>query len=110
MGIFDVQGGAAEKPTFQLATPLFDKITISLNPKYGSSKQFEIITKRNNEHNRYIQSAKLNGKSLNKPWFYQSELFNGFKLEIEAGDKPNIKWGNNIKDAPPSMSTVPIIK
>lgn len=106
MGIFDVQGGAAEKPTFQMVTPLFDKITISLNTKYGKSKQFEIITKRNNDSNRFIQSAKLNGKTLNKPWFYQSDLFNGSKLEIEAIDKPNTKWGSNLKDAPPSMSTV----
>ena len=89
-----------------MVTPLFDKITIALDPKYGNSKQFEIITKRNNNSNRYIHSAKLNGKTLDKPWFYQSDLFNGSKFEIEAVNKPDTKWGSNVKNAPRSISTV----
>lgn len=35
--------------------------------------------------NRYIQSAKLNGKKLSKPWFYHSELVNGGELELIMG-------------------------
>jgi predicted alpha-1,2-mannosidase len=105
IGLFDVQGGAAEKPTFQIVTPMFDKITISLDTKYGKSKKFEIITKSNSkDDSRYIQSVKLNGKAINQPWFYQSDLFNGSKLEIKTSNKPNKKWGANPKDAPPSMS------
>ena len=103
IGMFDVQGGAAEKPTFQFVTPMFDKVTIALEPKYGKSKSFEIITTgKPNADNRYIKSVLLNGKSLNKPWFYQSELFNGSKLEIISDDKPNAKWGAGSGNVPPS--------
>jgi putative alpha-1,2-mannosidase len=76
-----------------------------LDTKYGKSKKFEIITKGNSkDDNRYIQSVKLNGRDLNQPWFYQSDLFNGSKLEIRTSNKPNKKWGINPEDAPPSMS------
>lgn len=105
MGLFDVQGGASVKPTFQMVTPLFDKVTIKLNPAYGKGTQFEIVTTGNPSDNRYIQAATLNGKKLSRPWFYQTDLIKGGKLEIKAGEKPNTRWGASRNDAPPSMST-----
>ena len=40
MGIFDVQGHAAERPTFQLGSPLFEKIEIKLNRQYYSRQEY----------------------------------------------------------------------
>ncbi|RYY58148.1 MAG: glycoside hydrolase family 92 protein, partial [Chitinophagaceae bacterium] len=34
IGLFDVQGGAAAQPRMQLASPIFDKVTITLDRKY----------------------------------------------------------------------------
>lgn len=53
----------------------------------------------------YIQSAKLNGKSLKKCWFTHEEFMQGGKLELDLGAAPNKKWGSAIEYAPPSMTT-----
>jgi putative alpha-1,2-mannosidase len=43
--------------------------------------------------NKYIQSAKLNGKPLDKPWFSHEDLMNGAVVELEMGPYPNKEWG-----------------
>ena len=76
-----------------------------MDEKYYKGGKFVIEAKNVSNANRYIQSAKLNGKKLSKPWFYHSELVNGGKLELIMGKKPNYKWGSRTQDAPPSMSS-----
>ena len=48
-------------PEFGISSPLFDKITISLNEKYYPGKQFVIETENNSQDNIYIQSMSVNG-------------------------------------------------
>ena len=43
--------------------------------------------------NKYIQSARLNGKELKQPWLTHQELMNNGLLELEMGPKPNKRWG-----------------
>ena len=93
IGLTDEQGGAAQKPTYQITAPLFDKVTIKLNPAYYSGKTFTIITHNAGPANVYIQSAKLNGKSLNTFWFYHSDFAKGGTLELVLGPEPNKQWG-----------------
>lgn len=102
MGLYDVQGHAAAKPTFQIGSPLFDKIEIDLHPKYYGKTKVSIETINNSPSNIYVQSATLNGKTLDNSWFYRDELMKGGKLVLKMGDKPNNSWGVNIP--PPSMS------
>lgn len=106
MGLFEMDGGAAVKPVYEIGSPIFDKITIHLDENYYPGGTFIIETKNNSKENRYIQSAKLNGKALNKPWFYHSELVKGGKLELKMGSTPNQKWGSGEGDAPPSLSSI----
>jgi len=35
-----------------------------------------------------------------------SEIIEGGNIVFEMGPEPNIEWGNNYKDAPPSMSII----
>ncbi|MCK5457897.1 MAG: glycoside hydrolase family 92 protein [Melioribacteraceae bacterium] len=49
-----------------------------------------------------MQSAKLNGKVLNCPWFTHEDILNGSTLELEMGAYPNKKWGSSPESAPPS--------
>jgi putative alpha-1,2-mannosidase len=65
-----------------------------------------IQAKNNSSKNVYIQSAKLNGTSLNKPWFLHETLIKGGELILDMGADPNIKWGAGLKNAPPSMTKV----
>ena len=47
---------------YQLASPVFDRIRIKLNPAYYPGKEFVIETSRNSNENIYIKSVTLNGK------------------------------------------------
>lgn len=93
MGLFDVQGGACEHPTYQLGSPLFDRIEIQLSDKYASGKTFVIETEGNGVGASYIQSAELNGKTWNKCWLFRDELFKGGVLKLKMGTQPNNNWG-----------------
>jgi len=104
MGLFQTDGGASVKPFYEIGSPIFKKVTINLDPVYYPGKTFVIEAKNVSDKNKYIQSAKLNGKKLLKPWFFHDELVKGGKLILIMGDKPNTKWGSRREDAPPSMS------
>jgi predicted alpha-1,2-mannosidase len=104
MGLFEMRGGAAVKPVYEIGSPLFDKITIHLDSDYYSGDTFVIDTRNNSKENVYIQSATLNGEPLEKPWFYHSELAKGGRLVLQMGPEPNKEWGSDPEDAPPSVS------
>jgi predicted alpha-1,2-mannosidase len=104
MGLFEMDGGAAAEPTYEITSPIFDKITIHLDDKYYKGGKFVIEAKNNSSKNKYIQSATLDGKPLNKPWFYHRELVDGGKLVLQMGPKPNKQWGSKPEAAPPSMT------
>ncbi len=96
MGLFDVQGGACQRPTYQLGSPLFDRIEIQLSPQYASGKTFVIETEGNDADAYYVQSAQLNGKPLNQCWLYRDVLYQGGVLKLKMGAQPDVTWGTEI--------------
>ncbi|MCY2996134.1 MAG: glycoside hydrolase family 92 protein [Planctomycetota bacterium] len=66
--------------------------------------KFNITARDNWPDNKYIQFASLDGKPLEKPWFYHRELVDGGTLELQLGPKPNRTCGSRAVEAPPSMS------
>jgi len=104
IGLFEMRGGTALKPVYLIGSPIFDKITIHLNNDYYSGNTFAIETKGNGPQNRYIQSAILDGKELEKCWFYHKDLVDGGSLVLQMSNQPNKKWGNSLDQLPPSMS------
>ncbi|HUZ47288.1 MAG TPA: GH92 family glycosyl hydrolase [Terriglobia bacterium] len=97
MGFFPVDPATAN---YEIGSPLFSKATLHL----GNGKDLVIEAKHNSGKNMYIQSATLNGKPLNRPWFTHAEIANGAKLVFEMGPEPNKSWGAAPDAAPPSMS------
>lgn len=93
MGLFEMDGGCAVKPTYDLSGPLFNRIVLHLDPHYYGGKDFVIEAHHNSPANCYIQSARLNGRPLNRAWIYHSEIIAGGKLEFEMGPQPNRNWG-----------------
>ena len=93
MGLFDVQGGTNITPSYQIGSPKFSKITIKLNPKYYSGKEFVIETENSAPENYYVQSATLNGKPLENCWFYRKEIMKGGHLKLKMDSVPNTRWG-----------------
>jgi len=70
----------------------------------GNGKLFTIVANHVSDQNKYIQSAQLNGKALDRAWFPHSAIANGGSLVLEMGDKPNTRWGSAQEDVPPSTS------
>jgi predicted alpha-1,2-mannosidase len=97
MGFYPESPGS---PVYEIGSPIFAKTTIRL----GNGKEFAIVANHVSARNKYIQSAQLNGKPLNRPWFRHSEITNGATLVLEMGDRPNLTWGGAPQDAPQSMS------
>lgn len=106
MGLFEMDGGTSVNPIFEIGSPTFEKIVIHLDTNYYSGNTFVIEAKNTSDKNRYVQSAKLNGQKLDKPWFYHSEMVAGGKLELKMGSKPNKNWGAAPEDAPPSLTGI----
>ena len=97
MGFYPVCPGS---PTYNVGSPIFDEIKISLD----NGKEFTIRALQQSAHNKYIQSATLNGRPLNKPWFSHSDITQGGTLILQMGPRPNKSWGSAPDAAPPSMS------
>ncbi len=97
MGFYTVDPSS---PNYILGSPLFRHIAMHM----GNGKTFEITAENNSDANIYIQSATLNGKPWNKPWFSHDDIAAGGKLVLTMGPQPNKQWGSAPEDAPPSMS------
>ena len=93
LGLFDVQGGAPVRPTFQIGSPMFDQVTIKLSPMNATGKTFTVKTKKTGRENCYVESATLNGRRLDQCWMYRDEVYKGGVMQLEMGDTPNEKWG-----------------
>ena len=93
IGLFSMRGGTAIQPTYDIGSPIFNKTTIHLDERYYKGGTFVIEARNNSSQNIYIQSAALNGQSLNLPWFYHQDLVDGGRLILEMGETPNKNWG-----------------
>jgi len=85
-------------PMYVIGSPIFTKSTIRLD----NGKNFTVIALKASWENKYIQSAKLNGKSYNKTWFTHDDLMEGGVLELVMGNRPNKQWGTSLESVPPS--------
>lgn len=87
MGLFDVKGLTEINPSFQLASPLFDRITIQLNRDYYPGEQFVIEVRNNSRENIYIESIKLNGKEHPSIHLDYAEVVNGGGMVVTLSDQ-----------------------
>ncbi|WP_321474181.1 GH92 family glycosyl hydrolase [uncultured Paludibaculum sp.] len=93
-GLFDVQGGAELEPRYEITSPLFERVTFQLDPRFYPGKTFTVVARNQKPGNVYVQSTKLNGKPLTgRFWVTHKELVAGGVLEVELGGAPNKQWG-----------------
>jgi len=92
-------------PIYNLASPVFDRITINLH----NGKTLKIICRNNSKDNKYIQSIRLNGEPLNQVWFRHAEIINGGTLELQMGNTPNERLGSDPASFPPSAMALKLI-
>ena len=106
MGIFSTNGGAARQPVYEIASPLFEKITIHLNQDYYTGGTIVIDAVGNGPGNLYVESAEWNGETLNKAWIPHAQVVKGGTLKLVMGNEPNHAWASAPASAPPSMTMV----
>ena len=81
LGFYQVCPG---KAVYTIGRPLVDKATLRL--KDGA---FTILVKGNSPKNKYVQSAKINGRDITSTLtFAHADLRSGGTLEIVMADKP----------------------
>lgn len=93
LGLFQTDGGCSTEPVYEIASPLYEKVVINLDNRYGRGRQFTIKANGASRLNKYVQSARLNGRPLTSFRFPAADLLKGGILELEMGDKPNYGWG-----------------
>jgi predicted alpha-1,2-mannosidase len=85
---------------YVLGSPLMDKVTLKLDPKFARGRAFTVIAKNNSATHPYIQSATLNGKPLTRSWISNAEITAGGKLVLTMGPTPNKAFGSAPADRP----------
>ena len=78
LGLYPVTPGKAE---YAIGSPVFSEARMHL----ANGKTFEILAPGASRDNKYIQSATLNGKPLDKPFIDHETLMAGGKLVLEMG-------------------------
>ena len=97
LGFYPVAPGTTQ---YILGAPLFKKAILH----FENGKSLVINAPDNSDKNMYIQSMTFNGKRYTKNYLEHFELLNGVVLDIQMGDKPNLKRGVNPEDFPYSFS------
>jgi len=99
MGFYPVTPGM---PVYNIGSPVFNYVKINL----GNGKYFEIEASDSSAENKYIQSATLNGKTWDKPWFHHDDIKDGGKLVLKMGKTANRNWGSQLENVPPSAERI----
>lgn len=81
VGLYPVTPGTAE---YAIGSPVFEKATVELS----NGKQFRVIARGASAENKYVVSAKLNGKALDRMFLSHEDIISGGTLVLEMSDKP----------------------
>ena len=77
----------ATDPSYTLTSPVFDKITLSLNPDYYDKKELVIETKKTDPDAQYISSITVDGKKRKGYRISHDDLVNAGKIVFNLSSK-----------------------
>ena len=83
-----------------LGTPYFKHVDVHLE----NGKDVTISAPDNSDSNRYIQSLKLNGRSIERNYLTHEQLTKGASIRFQMSDTPNTGRGTADADRPYSFS------
>lgn len=89
IGLFPIAG----QDILLIGSPKFESV------RMNTKNPFVVKSINNSYNNIYVQSARLNGLPLNRPFLLFSEFYAGGELVLEMGNQPSA-WGSQQK--PPS--------
>src|SRR5688500_8935270 len=90
-------------PLYTVGSPIFEQATIKLG-----KGRFTVEAPGASLAGKYVQSATLDGKPLDRAWFGNDALRDRGVLRWEMGPLPNTTWATDQADAPPSVSDAPL--
>lgn len=83
IGLFQINGGTEEDPIYELGSPSFKTIEISLHPGYFPGGKFTIETKNNKGNHWAVKKALFNGERLERMAVTHSQIVKGGTLVLE---------------------------
>lgn len=92
MGFYPVTPASNQ---YIIGTPLFDKTTINLE----NGEKFHIKAYNLSDEDKYIDHAKLNGRTLDETYISHEDLMEGGTLELWMTNQPS-EWGTTEGDEP----------
>ncbi len=99
IGVFPVQPGY---DTWGLSTPVFDRVDLTLDRHYYPHGALTITAKGTSATDRYIQSARTDGKTYDRTYLTTGSLRSLRSLAFTVGSQPS-EWGTSPKAAPPAL-------
>lgn len=91
---------------YVIGSPVFSKATLRVRGPDGTDGKFVIEARNASQENIFVQTASLNGKTLDKPYFHHADMIPGGRLVFEMGPKPNERWAAEPEGAPPSVTPI----
>ncbi|MFI5610183.1 GH92 family glycosyl hydrolase [Amycolatopsis sp. NPDC051903] len=85
---------------YVLGSPLFERAQLAL----GNGEKFVVEAEGAAQGLAFIQSARLNGRPLQRAWLTHDEIAGGGVLHLRMGATPNTTWATDPRWAPPSAS------
>jgi putative alpha-1,2-mannosidase len=83
---------------YYVGSPIFTKATLQL----ADGKKLVINANGTSDVNKYVASAKLNGKTWTQAWLRHEDFIKGAVLDLSMSGNPS-SWGT--KTPPPSLSS-----
>ncbi|MFG4004190.1 GH92 family glycosyl hydrolase [Flavobacterium aquidurense] len=88
IGLFQMNGGTDENPEYQIGSPIFNKVSIQLNPNYYKGKKFVIKANHNGPENIYINEIQYNNSPVQNFTISHSAITGGGELNLEMSSTP----------------------
>lgn len=98
LGLYPAMPGA---DFYVLASPLFSRATIRLQPGYYGASRFTIEAPTASETNQYVKAATLNGATLDRAWIEHETIRRGATLQFTLTPEPGQSWATTSQ--PPSV-------
>ena len=85
--------------SYAIGAPQIPQAKLNLS----DGKTFIMLAENLTEENKYIQSAWLNGKSLDRSYLTHEDIMTGGTLKFVMGAEPNKQWAQAQASRPPSF-------
>ena len=105
LGLYPVTPGS---PTFNVGSPMFNRATI-----HRKDGDIEIGASGASATTKYVQTMIVGEDVVTRPWIRMADLVpakpaDKVRVNVVLGPVPNLEWGAQPTDAPPSMGSSPM--